>query len=189
MTGRETGALWSRCRRIDASSLLTDVIYALLAQLLAAPKLLSTLLGVWSSPSVGPKWCTGILVANAGRHAGGAGPIHPEIALELWGVLQLYTWEAAGLHTSISADLPSAEQAGVDLNRRLKNSPDDLLAQARGHAFVGGIMDTWLRFCDANGPRVLGVDVVVGSRPTESILRELAAWLWRHRHLASHQDE
>ena len=110
-------------------------------------------------------------------------PVHPEVLLELWGILQLALWEASGLRGLMAAELPPAAEAFLDLRRRLVEAPEEYLKGNSGTELSQRVTEAWLRCCDPLAPAYLDVDVVAVGKLPESFMQSLADFLWAHRNL------
>jgi hypothetical protein len=113
--------------------------------------------------------------------------IHPQVALELWGILQIAQWEAAGLRILMNTDLPAAADAFASLRRRLVEEPEQYLGGSSGAALIDRVTETWLRCCEISAVEHLGADVVVNGRSHDSVVNAFAAFLWANRNLITRQ--
>src|SRR6185437_1120444 len=96
--------------------------------------------------------------------------IHPQLMLELGGILQIAQWESSGLRAMILVDLPDATSSFIDLCGRLKQTPAEYLQGNSGTDLWRRVMDAWSICLVPSAPLTLGADMAaIGAFPTSAM--------------------
>jgi hypothetical protein len=110
----------------------------------------------------------------------GARGLPPGFLLELGAVVQLKLWEAEGLAEFLPTELPTAAQAGEELFRRTRETPEEFHTQA-SQKLGPQVMRVWLERFAWAAPNLLQADVVLGEVDEDVLVDALAQLLWEHR--------
>jgi hypothetical protein len=117
---------------------------------------------------------------EAGLSSGAAG-LPAGFLLELGAICQLVIWENEGLRSVLAADVPSADEAILELNREAAEAPDQF--QSPMNRRLGArVMQVWLERFSWAAPDLLQADVVVGEVDEDALVEALAQLLMDHRH-------
>jgi hypothetical protein len=115
-------------------------------------------------------------------------PASPQLLLEVAAIMQIATWEQAGLRHLIADELPEAAEALALLVQRIREAPKAYLQSNSGDELSHRVLRTFLTRFSRSAYTELNVDMAVVGSLDQSALESLADFLWEHRHLLE-QDE
>jgi len=131
-------------------------------------------------------------IAQAGSDGPALAPQFPPILLlELAAVVQIQSWESAGLMAGLPHNLPSSIEAIEDIVGRLDQGFDQFAAVA--DACLWQIVnDVWCHLSAWEAGAILSAEIIIASMPNHDFLDAIAQFLWDSRHsrpLGSSDDD
>jgi hypothetical protein len=105
-----------------------------------------------------------------------------EFVLELGAILRLALWEGAGFRDCLGPDLPAAESALHNLLACLASEPHEPWASGDSQGLARVIFRIALCRLAWAGRAELHADVVLDEPDDDFFLKQVAAYLWAHRH-------
>jgi hypothetical protein len=106
---------------------------------------------------------------------------------ELAAVLQLQSWEEAGLQVHLDAGLPTSFKAGSELARQYWEHPE-LFRTFESASLFPRVFRVWLDRVAWCGPELLGAEIAIDLLDEESLLAAISEFLWKNRALGSEEE-
>ncbi|MEN6407488.1 MAG: hypothetical protein ABFC77_13585 [Thermoguttaceae bacterium] len=105
----------------------------------------------------------------------------PAFLLELSAVLELGLWERQAFRHYLNTDLPTFEEAKVQLAGRAFKGPAEF-ASPNASPLSEAVLRVWIEQFAWKGPELLQAEVLVGPVDEDEFADVLAAFVWQHRH-------
>ena len=108
----------------------------------------------------------------------------PAFLLELSAVLELELWERQGFRPYRITDLPTFEEAKVQLAERAFKGPTEFTGP-NARPLSEAVLRVWIEQFAWEGPELLQAEVLVGPVDEDEFADALAEFVWQHRHKLS----